>query len=181
MSTEEIVRFKKGVQEIWNNDNFTDEQKRVALSVLSSRFNKTAFVNIVEEPEQNLFPSSQWQMLQSLLEFNNMNSGNKLIMTTHSPYLINYLTLVVKADKLKSEIKTSEQESELQAIVSLKSTIHSDDLSIYELDEKNGVIKGLATYEGLPSDENKLNEKLDEANEFFAQLLEIQQKLLSDA
>jgi hypothetical protein len=48
MSTEETQRFKKGVVDIWNNENLTDEQRKLALSVLSSKFNKTAFVNIVE-------------------------------------------------------------------------------------------------------------------------------------
>jgi len=177
MSTEEMARFKKGVQEIWINDSLTDEQKRLALSVLSSKFNKTAFINIVEEPEQNLFPSSQWQMLQSLLVLNNMNIGNKLIITTHSPYLINYLTLVVKAGELKEKIKTDNQKNKLEQIVPLNTIINAENLSIYELDEKKGCIKFLETYEGLPSDENRLNIMLDEGNELFAQLLEIQQQL----
>jgi hypothetical protein len=176
MSEEEQSRFKKGVQEIWSNDSLTDEQKRLALSVLSSKFNKTAFVNIVEEPEQNLFPSSQWQMLQSLLEINNMNIGNKLIITTHSPYLINYLTLIVKAGELKEKIKTDNLKK-LEQIVPLNAIVNAENLSIYELDEKNGYIKSLETYEGLPSDENRLNIMLDEGNELFAQLLEIQQQL----
>jgi predicted ATPase len=177
MSIDEMNRFKKGVQEIWSNDNLTDEQKRLALSVLSAKFNKTAFVNIVEEPEQNLFPSSQWQMLQSLLAFNNINSGNKLIITTHSPYLISYLTLLVKSGQLQSKIKTDALTQELENIVSLKSIIRAEDLSIYELDETNGIICALKTYNGLPSDENKLNEKLEEGNELFAMLLEIQKQL----
>ena len=177
MSTEETARFKKGVQEIWSNDSLTDEQKRLALSVLSSKFNKTAFINIVEEPEQNLFPSSQWQMLQSLLALNNMNIGNKLIITTHSPYLINYLTLVVKAGELKEKIKTDNQKNDLEKIVPLNAIVNAKNLSIYELDDKSGCIKSLETYEGLPSDENWLNIMLDEGNELFAQLLEIQQQL----
>ena len=177
MSEEEQIRFKKGVKEIWNNDSLTDEQKRLALSVLSSKFNKTAFINIVEEPEQNLFPSSQWQMLQSLLALNNMNIGNKLIITTHSPYLINYLTLVVKASELKEKIKTDNQKNDLEQIVPLNTIVNAKNLSIYELDEISGDIKSLETYEGLPSDENRLNIMLDEGNELFAQLLEIQQQL----
>jgi predicted ATPase len=177
VSGKEMMRFKKGVQDIWSNESLTDEQKRIALSVLSSKFNKTAFVNIVEEPEQNLFPSSQWKMLQSLLELNNMNDGNKLIMTTHSPYLINYLTLAVKAGILKAEIKTDRQANELAQIVPLQSAIRPEYLAIYELDERNGTIQALKTYDDLPSDENNLNEKLDEGNELFAQLLELQQKL----
>ena len=177
MSNEEQARFKKGVQEIWNNDSLTDEQKRLALSVLSSKFNKTAFINIVEEPEQNLFPSSQWQMLRSLLTLNNMNIGNKLILTTHSPYLINYLTLVVKVSELKEKIKTDNQKNDLEQIIPLSAIVNAENLSIYELDEKSGYIKLLETYEGLPSDENRLNIMLDESNELFAQLLEIQQQL----
>ena len=177
MSSKEKLRFEKGVQNIWNNKNLTDEQRTVALSALSSKFNKSSFVNIVEEPEQNLFPFSQWKMLQSLLEFNNMNIKNQLILTTHSPYLISYLTLSAKAGLLNSRIQTDDLRAELEEIISLKSTINSTDLSIYELDEKNGTINPLKTYKGLPSDENILNEKLDESNELFAKLLEIQKRL----
>ena len=174
MSSKEKARFEKGVQDIWSNPTLTDEQRTVALSALSAKFNKAAFINIVEEPEQNLFPTSQWKMLQSLLEFNNMNDGNNLILTTHSPYLINYLTLVTKAGELKKIIK-AEKQNELQKIVSLESVVNIEDLSIYELEEESGVIKPLEVYYGLPSDDNKLNEKLDEGNELFAQLLEIEQ------
>lgn len=103
-----------------------------------------------------------------------MNDGNNLILTTHSPYLINYLTLVTKAGELKKIIK-AEKQNELQKIVSLESVVNIEDLSIYELEEESGVIKPLEVYYGLPSDDNKLNEKLDEGNELFAQLLEIEQ------
>jgi len=175
MSSDEMQRFKKGVEDIWNNDNLTDEQKRIALSVLSSKFNKTAFINIVEEPEQNLFPSSQQKMLFSLLEFNNINQGNRLIITTHSPYLINYLSLTVKAHYLKSTIKNDSDLVKLNNIVPAKSTINGEELAIYELNEIDGSIKKLETQNGLPSDANELNERLDESNELFAQLLEIQE------
>lgn len=174
MSSEEMQRFKKGVEDIWNNVNLTDEQKRIALSVLSSKFNKTAFINIVEEPEQNLFPTSQQQMLYGLLAFNNMNEGNKLIMTTHSPYLLNYLTLAVKAHAVKGKIKDSLLK-ELDKLVPLNATVSSEDLAIYELNEVDGSIRELGMQNGLPSDTNELNERLDESNELFAQLLELQQ------
>lgn len=177
MSSEEMQRFKKGVEDIWRNDNLTDEQKRIALSVLSAKFNKTAFINIVEEPEQNLFPTSQQKMLFSLLDLNNINEGNKLIITTHSPYLINYLSLAVKAYSLKSKIKDEVKKEKLNSIVPIKSTISADELAIYEFNEIDGSIKKLETQNGLPSDENELNERLDEINELFAQLLEIQQDL----
>ena len=62
-------------------------------------------------------------------------------------------------------------------IVPLLSTVKPIDLIIYELDEKEGSIKKLEAYNGLPSDENELNERLGDGNELFAQLLEIQQNL----
>jgi len=174
MSSEEMERFKRGVADIWANENLTEEQRRAALSVLSAKFNKSAFVNIIEEPEQNLFPKSQKEMLKSLLKFNNMNEGNKLIMTTHSPYIINYMSLFVKANELKAIINTQELKDKLNSIIPLDSTISASDLRIYELDETKGVISILGNYKGLPSDENYLNGGLAESNEEFANLLDIE-------
>ncbi|MCP6711396.1 ATP-binding protein, partial [Klebsiella pneumoniae] len=73
----------------------------MAVSALSRRFNKSAFINIVEEPEQNLFPSSQWEMLKSLLEFNRQGKSNRLVLTTHSPYIVSYLSLAVQGKHLQ--------------------------------------------------------------------------------
>lgn len=106
MTSEQRERFRKRFKEINDNPNLTDELKRIALSELGKEFTKTAFINIVEEPEQNLYPSSQRGMLNSLTAFNNINRGNKLVMTTHSPYLINYLTIAVKAHLLKDRVRT---------------------------------------------------------------------------
>lgn len=181
MSSEEINRFKKGVEEIWSNENLTAEQKRAAISVLSSKFNKTAFVNIVEEPEQNLFPSSQRKMLNSLLEFNNINKGNKLIITTHSPYIITYLSLSIQGNYLQSKIiNSTNNANELKKIYEIipeKSMVMDSDVVIYQLDEIDGSIKQLKDYDGIPSDQNFLNNSLNEGNILFDSLLEIEQGL----
>jgi predicted ATPase len=180
MSSEEMQRFRKGVEEIWSNESFTDEQRRTALSVLLSKFNKTAFVNIVEEPEQNLFPSSQWAMLQSLLKFNNMSKANKLIITTHSPYIINYLSLSIQGKYLENLIKKSNKKnllSDLYDLIPECVQIDEKEAIVYQLDENEGVIKKLDSIDGIPSDENYLNDMLAEGNNIFDSLLEIEQKL----
>ncbi|MFA7290242.1 MAG: AAA family ATPase [Melioribacteraceae bacterium] len=180
MSTEELERFKKGVEEIWNNESLTEEQRRIALSVLSSKFNKSAFINIVEEPEQNLFPTSQKQTLYSLLEFNNMNDGNKLIMTTHSPYLINYLSIAIQGKYLQNEINKHKKTNlleELENKISQKSLIDSSDVVIYQLNEEDGTINKLANQGGIPSDKNYLNQSIREGNLLFDSLLEIEEKI----
>ena len=181
MSSEELQRFRKGVEDIWNNYSLTDEQKRVALSVLSSKFNKTAFINIVEEPEQNLFPTSQWQMLQSLLKCNSMNKGNKLVMTTHSPYIINFLSIAIQGEYLLGKIKKSTKKDDLlhklYNIIPKESLISAKNVIVYQLDELDGSIKKLESINGIPSDKNYLNYSLEESNLLFDSLLEIEQEL----
>ena len=153
-------------------------EKNEKMELIKAKYQNSCFVNIVEEPEQNLFPTSQKEMLESLLGFNNRNDGNKLIMTTHSPYLINYLTLVVKAKSLLIKWGQAKMENPdlnaLNSIVKIDAATHSDDLIIYELNEKNGAISKLKDYKGLPSDDNYLNMDLEHSNELFAQLQEME-------
>lgn len=178
MSSDEAKRFEKEVAGIWANESLTEEQRRIALSTLSSKFNKSAFINIVEEPEQNLFPSSQWKIMQSLLAFNNSLEANKLIITTHSPYLINGLTIAVKVGMLKEEaVSNSVALEKLNAVYPIDSSIRSTDIAIYEFDAESGNVSLLETYHGLPSDDNFLNSMLETTNDIFADLLEIQQTL----
>ena len=172
MSIEERKQFEKQIKEIYANPHFTEEQRRSAANALSEKFNKTSFVNIVEEPEQNLFPTSQRDMLYSLLKINNEITANKLIITTHSPYLVNYISVAVEAGKLKQRA-TAGKEEQLNKIVPISSAINSDDLAIYELDEKEGTVKLLGDYNGIPSDENMLNLQIDETNNLFADLLDL--------
>jgi predicted ATPase len=179
MSSDELDRFRKGVAEIWSNESLTDEQKRAALSVLSGKFNKTAFINIVEEPEQNLFPDSQRNILNSLLQFNNTSVGNELIITTHSPYIINYLSIAIQGASLKSKMYSYNKPdhlNKLNEIVPIFSVVPDSDVVVYELNE-NGIIKRLPSYEGIPSDKNFLNQSLADTNQLFDALLEIEQLL----
>lgn len=81
----------------------TPEVRQAYLRQISAKRKPVCFVNIVEEPEQNLFPSSQQGVLYELLKYANQAAGNKLILTTHSPDSINYLTLAVKANTLKDK------------------------------------------------------------------------------
>lgn len=177
ISIEEENRIKKEIATILSNRNLSEDVKQASLEYLSSRFRYSNFINIVEEPEQNLFPSSQRSTLYHLLIYANINSGNELLLTTHSPYIINYLTLSVKAGNVLQKAENTANHEDLKEliyqIVPKGATILSNDLVIYELDEKGGIIK-LGDYKGLPSDENYLNESLAESNESFAELLKIE-------
>lgn len=173
-SIEEQRKLQKEIKRILDDPKLSEEVKQESLRHLSAKYKPSCFFNIIEEPEQNLFPQSQRQILNALLEFNNIGVGNKLILTTHSPYLIIYLSLAVKTAIIKDNIKNDELRDKVERIVPLKSVVKPNDFVIYELDEKEGTIIKLEDYKGLPSDENYLNQKVAESNELFANLLEIE-------
>lgn len=180
MSADETDRFKKGVASIFSNDSLTEEQKRAALSVLSARFNKKAFINIVEEPEQNLFPSSQWDVLKSLLTFNSQGAHNRLVLTTHSPYIVSYLSLAIQGKHLQQRLKEKKRDdllAELYEIVPERALLLADEVAIYQCNERDGSISELACFEGIPSDGNMLNEWLRSGNELFDKLLELEEAI----
>jgi len=165
-------RIRKEIAEIRDNPNLNETVKRLEIERISSKFQYSLFLNIVEEPEQNLHPTSQREVLNSLLEYNNSTRLNELLITTHSPYLINYLTLAIKAKLVFARAKDDDTRSAINTIVPQEATVESYDVIIYELDT-SGNIKILPTYNGMPSDGNVLNEQLDEFNELYAQLVEL--------
>ncbi|MFN4063203.1 MAG: hypothetical protein ACK4JA_03340, partial [Parazoarcus communis] len=161
MSADELDRFKKEVVSIFRNSSLTQEQKRVAMSVLSARFNKKAFINIVEEPEQNLFPSSQWDILKGLLAFNSQGARNRLVLTTHSPYIVNFLSLAIQGKHLQQKLiehKRDDLLPDLYEIVPEQALLLADEVAIYQCNERDGSISELPCFEGIPSDHNLLND-----------------------
>ena len=168
-----LFRSKNELKEL-NSLGLDEKTLRAREKKINEKFVCKYFINIVEEPEQNLFPTSQKQVLYSLLGFNNMIGENRLIMTTHSPYLLVYLTLCVEANRLKQKVNTDTLKSKLSEIVPLASTVDGNDLVVYQLNEINGIIAKLKKYKGLPSDENELNNELADANDEFSKLLDLE-------
>lgn len=167
-------KIRVQIDKLLDNNNISEDIKRLLLEKLSSRNKYSCFINVVEEPEQNLYPSSQKGVLFSLFNNKNKNELNKLIITTHSPYIINHLTLAIKGFMLKSRLKGLLLD-ELNNIVPLDSVIDPSIVNIYQLNE-SGQIEKLGNYKGLPSDENYLNEFLGAFNDDFVKLLEIERR-----
>ncbi|ELY2009985.1 AAA family ATPase [Flavobacterium psychrophilum] len=167
-------KIRNQIDKIFSNDKISEDIKTLLLEKLSSKYKYSSFINVVEEPEQNLYPTSQKGILFSLFSNKNKNDLNKLIITTHSPYIINHLTLAIKAFMVKPTIDDS-LFGELNDIVPLDAAINPSTVNIYQLDE-SGNIEKLDNYKGLPSDENFLNEFLGAFNDDFVKLLEIEEK-----
>lgn len=50
---------------------------------------------ILEEPEQNLFPNTQCDLIDYILASINHGKDHRMLMTTHSPYVLNYLNVLL--------------------------------------------------------------------------------------
>lgn len=178
LSVEQNVRRKNEISSIMFDTSLTDQEKAEKVKKVDEKYLNSCFVNIIEEPEQNLFPTSQWQMLKSLLSFNNSQSGNKLVITTHSPYIINYLSITIQGAYLANKIGHDETLiKKLSNLIPKNSLVPGESVDIYQIDDKSGVIHKLPNPESIPSDQNYLNQSLRHGNEIFDSLLEIEEEI----
>ena len=176
LDQQEIKQINKEIDKIMNDGSLTEDVKFAMARSVSSRFKYSHFINIVEELEQNLYPESQMATLYELLGYANAIPMNRVLLTTHSPYIINYFSLGTKAWQLNERLTEGDGLREkLFEVVPEQSLINPDFLRIYELKDRKAYF--LDNVDGIPSDDNFLNNQLEMTNEWFGQLLEIEEEI----
>lgn len=97
--------FNSSVLKYLSSDNRLTDFK--AVKNLSDIKDKKIYIHI-EEPELSLFPDAQCKLIDDLIKncfINNINPV-ELLVSTHSPYIVNYLNLLIKRfDKNIEEAK----------------------------------------------------------------------------
>lgn len=84
---------------------------------------RTSFV--VEEPEENLYPYSQISLLELMVDCCQDGRRHEMVVTTHSPYVVNYLNVLLRGSR--NGVKVSPDEIGVWAVsdggvLSLKAT-----------------------------------------------------------
>lgn len=92
---------------------------------------------VVEEPEQNLFPNTQCQLMYHLLSCLNHGKAHRAVITTHSPYILYALNNCLLANIVREEI-LKEENAELN-INCLDVVIAPGDVGVWEIE--NGSMK----------------------------------------
>lgn len=87
---------------------------------------------VVEEPEQNLFPKNQRELMFYFASKIN-NSNCNFILTTHSPYLLSCLNVQLLASKLYA---FDEYKNEVDNILKKEYYVDSKDVAVYSIGEK---------------------------------------------
>ncbi|MHA3789960.1 hypothetical protein ACX0HA_17265 [Flavobacterium hauense] len=119
---------------------------------------------IIEEPEQNLFPSTQKYLIYYLFDCINKERDHNLTLTTHSPYVLYAINNCI----LGAIVKEKLSEDDGKVLECMNSKINPEDISIYEI--KNGKIECIQQEDGLIGN-NFFDEKMKEVmDEFYTML-----------
>lgn len=120
----------------------------------------------IEEPEQNLFPSTQQKLVYWLLSLIQANKGrsNSLVLTTHSPYILFALNNCMMGGLVKDNIPEKERHS----FVSQTAWIDPKKVSIYEIHD--GSLQTIQDEDGIIED-NYLNKAYKENSAEYLSLL----------
>jgi len=139
-----IIYNKERIEDLKNSlennidFNFSEEEINRMLNLLTKR-STYYFTNfIIEEPEQNLFPETQRDLVYFLFERLKYKERNhSAIITTHSPYILYAINNCLMGDNIKESVP----DNELQDFLSYKSWITPSEVSIWEIE--NGELKSI--------------------------------------
>lgn len=150
------------------------------LKKLLQQYEYKSFVNIVEEPEQNLHPDSQRKALFGLIQHLNRIKDNQLLITSHSPYVLSYLALCIEAKRaIKNALELFGNGlaaigviDKVNRLVPAGAEIALDDVHVYMLDDC-GNVQLLDKSDGYISEDHSLNTVFDEISESISKILDL--------
>ena len=179
LSKEEKDKLEKRVAEIMQNEEYSDSIKDMMIRQLSYANRYNQLINIVEEPELNLFPRSQMEVLFSLISNNASAEENMLVFTTHSPYSLAIINTMIMGAKAYTNA-TEEQRGQIEAILPVKYQINENEIAAYRLSSSDECYCQSVINEktGLVS-KNELDSASDEIMRVFNSLYQYYAKTLA--
>lgn len=124
---------------------------------------------LIEEPELNLFPVKQKNLINYLIE-KIKETKNNLVITTHSPYILSSLDTLMLAKNTFNEHQDLKEE--ISAIVSENKWIDYDEISVYEV-RNDGKVYSIKNEEFRSIDTNAIDRVSDIISEEFDKLTEL--------
>lgn len=85
---------------------------------------------VIEEPEQNLFPSNQRELLYHLVETYNLTNFRGMVLTTHSPYILSCMNVMLLAGLLVEKDGLYE---EVVRVIGENRNLNPSDVAVYRL------------------------------------------------
>jgi predicted ATPase len=128
-------------------------QSTIPLHLTVEHFSKDSNTHfIIEEPELNLFPTTQKQLVGYLADKCTQN-GNELLMTTHSPYVLSAINNLIFAYKVAHEMP--EKADEVAKVIPREQWLNPEDVAAYYV--ADGTVKSIIHEEEGLIGENELD------------------------
>ena len=179
LSKEEKDKLEKRVAEIMQNEEYSDSIKDMMIRQLSYANRYDRLINIVEEPELNLFPRSQMEVLKSLVLNNASSDENMLVFTTHSPYSLAIINTMIMGAMAYANAN-EELRNQIESILPVKYQINDDNIAAYRLSSSDAIYcqSVINPNTGLVS-KNELDSASDDIMRVFNSLYQCYAKTLA--
>lgn len=164
----------KGNKNIRLTQSSSGMQSSIPLAIVIEYFSQnlnTLFT--VEEPELNLFPTTQKQIVHFLSQFC-LRNGNKLIVTTHSPYIISSFANLIQAGTTVD--KNNDLKNDMEQIIPQSQWINFSDVAVYYFDEKKGELVDILDREFLTINGNAIDDVSSMIANEFERIMELKYK-----
>lgn len=149
--------------------NFASSGQQEAVWILNVLFyyllnNKKSYF-IIEEPESHLYPNAQ----KLITEFISLakNNGNKILMTTHSPYILGTINNLLYATKISEEV----DKAKLCEIIHADKWLDFACVSAYHIE--NGILNSCLDDDFKAIDNAVIDGASEEINSDFDKMLEL--------
>lgn len=122
-------------------------------------------VCIIEEPEQSLFPTSQYELIMNILKGFSNKTNNSLVITTHSPYILETINNCIYANSIKESGK------DIQNLIPIDSLISFENVNAYKIE--NGKIHSIMDTEIKQIDSGAIDACSTIINDTYTKLTDI--------
>lgn len=142
------------------------DEALVSVSDLEERIGTPHYATlIIEEPELNLFPSTQIKLIYEILKGTNFDR-DRLLLTTHSPYTLYAINNCMLGYKVKDKLDSDDKRN----LSSIQSCINPDIVSVWQINN-NGELCDIKNSPAGIIGKHYFNEVMNEAlNEYHLML-----------
>jgi energy-coupling factor transporter ATP-binding protein EcfA2 len=177
---EPVNDLRKRINVLLDNEDLEVRKKAESLNVdvdiveknvqkVIERFIRYHFTQfIIEEPEQNLSPITQRDLIYHLInKLTKTERQHSLLITTHSPYVLYALNNCMMGYNVRKNIPSKEVES----LASKNSWINPKFVSVWETDINTGTLRDIKNIKTGTVDKHYFNEAMNEVmNEYYDML-----------
>jgi len=141
-----------------------------------SRNTEQAQSFIIEEPELNLFPTAQFELVKILVDkCARLDGQNDLVLTTHSPYVLTALNLMCYAFRIAQQDETTAKK--VAKLIPRHCWIDPDQFAAYYVDlpgtKRKQQVRSIINKKTGLIEENELDTASDELGNIFDKLVKL--------